>query len=579
MTPRKTLQIQRLADTDLAEREGFEPPLGCPKPDFESGAFDHSAISPERRIIADARAAAARALAIVMLALAAGCATVPPGQDYPREVSAALANPETTTLGRKLEPRAQAHPGLSAFGLIPRGNDGFVLRAQMAAAAEKTIDAQYFVFQNDDTGQFLLDALLRAANRGVRVRLLIDDTEAQGQDQRIAALAAHPNVDVRMFNPFWSRGGIPGVRQLEFVLGSARLNHRMHNKLFVIDNEIALAGGRNVGDEYFDTGKQLQFGDYDVFIIGPSVRKLSQSFDDYWNHMLAVPAAALWGTPTTERDLAEFERELRANRAEMKGSELERRVASGALLAELLDDQKKLVWARAEVIYDPPDKGAVTRGDRTGVLLSERLLTAASETRSELTIVTPYFVPGANGEKLLHDLRARGARVRILTNSLASTDVPLVHTGYMRYRVPLLEDGVEIYEVRPVPGLPERRGSGAPSAGPFALHAKVYVFDRTRLFVGSANFDRRSFRLNTEVGLLIDSPELSRQVLSRFESIAQPANSYVLALAPNGNPLQRLVWRTEEDGKLVEYTVEPGKDILRKIGTDVLALLPLEEQL
>jgi putative cardiolipin synthase len=529
-------------------------------------------------IIADARTLARRALALVILVVAAGCATIPPGQNFPRAPSTALADYDATTLGHRIEPRVAAHPGSSGFRLIARGNDGFVVRAQMAAAAEKTIDAQYMVFQKDDTGQFLLDALLRAADRGVRVRLLIDDTEAQGQDQQIAALAAHRNVDVRMFNPFWYRGGVPVARAFEFVLGAARLNHRMHNKLFVVDNEIALAGGRNVGDEYFDTGTQLQFGDYDVFVVGPSVRRLSQSFDEYWNNMLAVPAEALWGTPSSQRDLADFEGDLEAHRAKMRNTEIARRVASGALLADLIDNDSKLVWARAEVIYDPPDKMAVVKGDRMGVLLSDRLLAAAASTKRELTIVSPYFVPGASGEKLLHDLRARGVEVRVLTNSLASTDVPLVHTGYMKYRIPLLEDGVELFEVRPVQGAPERRES-APSAGPFALHAKVYVFDRQRLFIGSANFDRRSFRLNTEVGLLIDSPELSRQVLARFEQIAQPANSYVLSLMPDAGGSKHIVWRTQENGKIVEYKVEPGNDALKTLSTNVLALLPLDEQL
>ncbi|MEP6678066.1 MAG: phospholipase D-like domain-containing protein, partial [Betaproteobacteria bacterium] len=225
----------------------------------------------------------------LLAVLMAGCATAP-GADYPRKDSVALAQPAATTLGRKATARAAAHPGVSGFKLLPSGIDGYALRAQMADAAERTLDIQYFVIQNDDSGYLVMDALLRAAQRGVRVRLLIDDPQAQGQEAQIAALAAHSNIEVRLYNPFVYRGTLPALRWMELAVSAQRLNHRMHNKLYVADNALAVAGGRNVGDAYFESGKDLQFGDYDVYAMGPVVRQLSRSFDEYWNSPISVPS-------------------------------------------------------------------------------------------------------------------------------------------------------------------------------------------------------------------------------------------------------------------------------------------------
>jgi cardiolipin synthase C len=370
------------------------------------------------------------------------------------------------------------------------------------------------------------------------------------------------------------------VRWMELALSAPRLNHRMHNKLFIVDNSLAIAGGRNLGDPYFESGKDLQFGDYDVVALGPAVRALSHSFDAYWNSALAVTVEGLFGAAPAASALPDFERDLALHRTEMRGSDLERRSASGQPFKSLLAGTGSLVWANAEVIYDSPDKADVESGYAPGTLMRRKLIEASKDANSELIVVSPYFVPGEPGVRMLTSLRQRGVRVRVLTNSLASTDEPIVHSGYQRYRVPLLEEGVEISEVKPLPGKPQA-GSELKNAsgGQFALHAKVFVIDRKRIFIGSANFDRRSFHLNTEVGLLIDSPELARQVVERFDAIAQPANSYVLSLAAEPGALKRLTWRSEDDGRAVETTVEPGNDRVRELKVDLLSLLPLDELL
>ena len=578
---------QREARGIVAEREGFEPPNGCPLPDFESGAFDHSAISPELRIIAEhATARASRAprrcacafLAWFVLASAlalAGCATIP-GADYPRIESTALAHPEETALGASVAARVRAHNQLSAFHLIPSGNDGLILRAELADAAQRSLDVQYYVFQNDDSGQLLLDAILHAARRGVRVRMLIDDSAANGAEARIAAFAAHPNIEVRMFNPFRYRGSIEALRITEFLFGMSRLDYRMHNKLMIADGSIAMAGGRNVGDEYFGAGKSFSFGDYDVFAMGPIVRDCSRSFDEYWNSDLAIPVQALYpGAPTGDQ-LKAFERELAEHKYDTGFEDVVKSVSGGAPLDRYLVSDEGLAWARAEVIWDSPYKKWVDHGDEPGQLLRRRLLQEMHGVKRELTIVSPYFVPGQRGEDMLEDLVRRGVRVRVLTNSLESTDVPAVHVGYRKYRKELLEDGIELYEVRPVLGQPHEQDGviKAPSSGQFALHAKVYEFDGQRIFVGSANFDPRSFHLNTEIGLIIDSPELAKQVIERFNAIASPENSYVVALDDG-----KVVWRTEQDGRMVEHHTEPAQDRLKQAEVDLLSLLPIESQL
>lgn len=520
-------------------------------------------------------------LAAFCAVLVSACATMPPGANYPKIASTALANPEVTDVGRKVEAQAKAHPGLSGFRLFASGSDAFTLRAQMADRAQRTLDVQYFIFKDDDTGQLLMSAMLHAASRGVRVRVLMDDTEARGQDDRVTLLAASPNVEVRLYNPFYYRGPIALIRFAEFALTMSRLDYRMHNKLMVADNAIGVVGGRNVGDEYFDAGDAPQFGDYDVFAMGPIVRNLSKSFDAYWNSALSIPVRALFGNKPTGPKLQTMELQLSAHKEEMHQSDEERAIRTREPLAGILGGDSGIVWAKAEVLADSPDKASVEGGDTIGALFRRRLLEAAAEVKTEILIVSPYFIPGAKGEALLEKLRARGVRVRVLTNSLLSTDVVAVHAGYRPYRVPLLEAGVELYEVKPLPGKPQPRGGllKSPSSGEFSLHAKAFVFDRKRIFIGSANFDRRSLHLNTEIGLMIDSPELAQQVVTRFDTIANAANSFVLALEDDATGQHHLVWKSIRDGRPVVYETEPGDDRWRKFLVDLYGWLPIEDQL
>lgn len=430
----------------------------------------------------------------------------------------------------------------------------------------------------------MTDALLRAADRGVRVRVLIDDGDTLEGDEQIAVLEAHPQIEIRIFNPFAYRGHSELFRAVEFAFSASRLDYRMHNKLMVVDNAIALIGGRNIGDQYFQVDIDSQFGDDDVFSAGPIVKRLSKTFDEFWNCAIAIPVEGLANGKQTGAALEAYRKTLDEHRRQVKadGTDYASRVATGEPLAGMISGRLPLVWAHAQLVYDSPEKKRVLDGEMVGKLMHRSVAQAAGSVQSELLIVTPFFIPGDAGMQMFEDLRRRGVRVRVLTNSLESTPELFAHSGYMHYRLPLLEDGVELYEVRALLG--SARGSGeafaATRSGNYALHAKLFVFDRKKLYVGSMNFDQRSRSLNTEIGLIIDSPELAEQTAARFESIVAPANSYRLTLLTDGvDSSSHLVWLTQENRVAVEYDREPARSDWERIKVNFLSLVPLDNEL
>jgi putative cardiolipin synthase len=534
----------------------------------------------------------AASIEIALIALVAvsltGCAMLPPGSDFPKLASVALAHPESTQLGAQFATAARKHQGNSGFRIITVGVDGFLMRAQLIDAAEQTLDLQYYIFRGDETGRMLSNALLRAADRGVRIRVLVDDGDTIAGDEQIMALDSHPLIEVRIFNPFRYRGHDETLRNTEFVFNRSRLDYRMHNKLLVADNAVALIGGRNIGNQYFQMDPESQFADDDVFAAGPIAARLSATFDEYWNSAFAIPAEAFAGdTPTSVAPVGNRDRAHTNPRKELEtlqtdGIDYMTLVATGEPYEGMMSGRLPLVWTHAQLICDSPDKKNVERGAFAGRLMTKGVAVTTSAVQSELLMVTPYFIPADDEFQILKDLRQRNVRVRILTNSLESSAELSAQSGYLRYRVPLLEDGVELYEVRSLLG--NARGSGQTVVvsryGNYALHAKLFVFDRQKILIGSMNFDQRSKRLNTEVGLIIDSPELAQQTAARFEAMVQPANSYALALRRTGpSGRSQLVWQTEEDGRPVEYTQEPARSGWQRFKLKLLSLLPLGREL
>jgi len=495
--------------------------------------------------------------------LFAGCASVP--KDDPRTVSTAFQDHAGTALGRYVDQAAARHPGESGFAIIRRGKIAFTARAAFAELAEKTLDLQYYIWEPDATGRLLAERLVHAADRGVRVRLLLDDMTFKGRDPALAALDAHPNIEIRMVNPFAQRS----ARGLEFLTNFQRLNHRMHNKTLVMDNALAIVGGRNVGDHYFEVHTNANFRDLDVAAGGPVVREISSVFDRFWNGHWSVPISALVDRPATQADLQAARTTLRALiAADNYPYPIDQDAAEfKSLLKHEID---KFVWAPGHLVWaDPAEIAATGRTTQMPELLYRRL----GRLDTELLIESPYFVPRDRAIERLKELHDQGVRVRVLTNSLASNDVLAAHGGYADRRKQVLRSGVALYELRADAGVIKKRIAffGAKAA----LHAKVLVFDRKDVFIGSLNLDPRSSDINTEAGLYVESPELAAQVVAWMDEGVLPENSYRVRLDADGT----LSWVTKDDGKERVYHHDPESTAWQRFTAGFIGLLPIEDQL
>jgi putative cardiolipin synthase len=497
--------------------------------------------------------------AFVALCLAAAlgaCST--PRLDVPRPASQAWSHPGETVLGRGFAEQLRAYGGQSGFNLLVSGMEAFSIRAALAASAERTLDLQYYILSEDTTTQLLLYRVLRAAQRGVRVRLLIDDLFALGRDFDLATFSAHPNIEVRVFNPFLNRGRLGLSQLLELVGDGARLNRRMHNKLWIADNAAAVVGGRNLGDEYFDAHGELNFADLDVLSAGPIVQELSRNFDDYWNSEWAVPIETFVSTPPGTGSVVQFERAWEARLESFRDTDYARALREVGLGLALRSGQLPLTPARADAVYDaPPKLSGQGAGESPGAIyLRMRPLVEAA--RRELLLISPYFIPNEQGIGVLSALARRGVRVRILTNSLASTDYfPLAHAGYARWRTRLVAAGLELYEMRPeLPSAVRSREPGRSSSA--YLHTKAIVIDREHAILGSMNLDPRSRVHDTQVALFLESRELGGRVGTLFDEAVRPALAFRVQLAKTEQDQTALVWITEEDGKEVRHDREPA---------------------
>ena len=517
----------------------------------------------------------ARALvALVLLLCIGGCATVDL-REVPRTPSFAYDTPTTTRLGKAVYAEAAKHAGQSAFRVIESGLAGFAARVALIDAAQHTLDLQYYLMEGE-SADLIAERLLAAADRGVRVRVLVDDLGQYGSESTLAALSSHPRIEMRTFNPILMRGPAMALVALEYAVRGVQLNRRMHNKLFVADNAVALIGGRNIGDAYFEAPGPIDFQDLDVVAAGPIVRSLSASFDDYWNSKYAVPVQALMLHPPGAEDVREARAKLAAARDANRDTTYGRAERMSRLGRDVADGRFAATWAHARVLADSPRKVDPLRDDDGTRRIADELLPALAAVKQELLIVSPYVVPDDEAMSAIRAAARRGARVRILTNSLATTDMPLAHAGYAAARDALLDAGVELYELKPL-ATPFTRGrSHAPSSGSrTALHAKAEVLDRRYVFLTSMNLDQRSINLNTEVGLWIDSPELAREITRRFDEAVRPHNSYHVVRTPDG----RLAWLTERDGRARRYDDEPDTTPAQRLRARLAHLLPIEGEL
>ncbi|MBW2242082.1 MAG: phospholipase D family protein [Deltaproteobacteria bacterium] len=518
----------------------------------------------------------ARFLLAPLLLLLTGCVHADLGDPRLRPKSRAFAHPEETDAGRELRPQFEAHPDASGLYVLRSGLDAFVARILMVDAAEKAIDVQYYIFHDDVTGRFLFSRLLAAADRGVRVRLLLDDLGSPGLDRLLAAAQVHPQMEIRLFNAM-ARGPLPGLaRMLDLLSRPRRLNHRMHNKMLTIDGLAAVVGGRNVGDEYFDAAPGVNFADLDLLAFGPVLGELGETFDQYWNAEFVSPIAGWSSLRAEPAALDALRAELLAHEEAQVGTRYAERLGSSTLYQDAKAGKLELLWAPTRAVADLPEK-IVARGEALEeTLLSKRLGSFFDEVDSELMIVSPYFIPRDSGVEFLANATGRGVRARILTNSLAATDVSAVHAGYKGYRVPMLEAGVELYELKGTgKGVRRAKRSGLFGSSSASLHAKTFLFDREIVFIGSANLDPRSIDLNTEMGLVVHSPELAEEQRAAFERITSPEFSWYLRLDDDGE----LLWEGSDGGESQTLHQEPGTSWWQRFKVSLLSLLPIQGQL
>jgi putative cardiolipin synthase len=438
-----------------------------------------------------------------------------------------------------------ARPGQSACVLLDSGPIALQARAVLADEARRSIDLQTYIYDDDEAGIVLMDRLRAAAEHGVRVRLLIDDNGLASDECMPLLLDALPNAEVRVFNPYRFRPRWTRPLQLPFELG--RLNHRMHNKLYVVDEAAAVIGGRNLGDHYFDKDEAVNFTDLDVLLLGPVARDAQASFEQYWNSDLAVPLAEAMGRRDAEDARERIERYARTERF----TELQQSYQPTQLRKLLAGSDNVVHWATTRIVADDPRKACERRRRRAHQVVYDALKTTWDDAKIEVLAATAYFVPGRRGASDLIRLRRRGVLVRILTNSLASNDVATVHAGYARYRRPLLRAGVELFEYQLFGNRPRHRRSASSHS---SLHSKTIVIDRRRAWVGSFNIDLRSIRLNTEVAVLLESETLALDLAARIERDLRPDRSWCVKMTKVTHVLR---WLGEKNGNQLARSHEP----------------------
>jgi cardiolipin synthase C len=486
-------------------------------------------------------------VALVAL-LAAGCASLP--QEVERLRTQALKDPGETTLGR-LVAAAQPDPERSGFRLVPSGARAYAARLALIERAERTLDLQYYSVERDALTRALFVAIRAGAERGVRVRLLVDDLSAVQIHDGLARFASHPNVEVRLFNPLPQGWTNPVARYLLAAADLSRITRRMHNKLFIADNALAITGGRNLGAAYFRTESDRSFVDLDVLVGGPAVQRLSRVFDWYWNSELSYP-----GSTAVKRSAHE------AHDAPPALPD------SAAVDAPFDVTGARLVWAPARVLNDWAIKVESDGRPAERTMIFDDVLATLRRAERAVTIVSPYVIPGDELTGVLRQLTARGVHVRVLTNSLASTDVPAVHGAYARHRDELLGLGIELHELRALPG--QRSGflGSSGSSSRSTLHAKAIVIDGHVLFVGSMNLDPRSAYQNTEIGVLIDSAELGAELLRVADQAMSPENSYEVRVTERGT----IEWVARGSDGPERFTHDPDAGFWKRTAARFLGL-------
>jgi len=514
-------------------------------------------------------------ITLFAVALLAAC-VAPPIKQIEKQPSFSLEQPESTELGQLFSPVVTSHPGESGFLLLDKGEDALLWRGALTDAAIKTLDAQYYIWHDDNVGTIAAERLLKAAKRGVRVRVLLDDFSLNTEPQYLVHLDAHPNIEIRVYNPLGAKYGSQVIRAFAILRDFRRLNRRMHNKVFIADGSIAIVGGRNIGDEYYDMHAEFNFRDRDILSAGPVVNDASRSFDAYWNSVWSIPIQNMIHLESEPDQRKQYYRELHEYAAHPENFPFRFYEALDEMQKKLYQLPDHLLWGKAILVYDIPGKNKdpdrVDAFGESGKILTE----VALQTEQEIIAETPYLYLMQGTFEAIDQLHQRGVRIRVLTNSLASTDMIAIFAPYSKQRPEIVRRGVELYEMMHSPKIQETIIDRFPliEQDPYlSLHAKTAVFDRKAVFIGSFNLDPRSTHLNTEVGLLIYSEPLAEQVVSIMEEDFKPENSYQLNLTEN----DKIRWNAIKDDQTIVLEKEPDTTFSQRLKLFFYSLLPLTQ--
>lgn len=506
-------------------------------------------------------------LLISLSAVLFGCSSLPALQDRSQTWAYSKEQVADTYFAQALAPLEQQY-GAEKSAIFPliEADEAFAARMLLAKYAQRSLDVQYYIWQPDMTGIMLFEALHEAADRGVRVRVLLDDNNTTHTDAVLAGLNSHPNIEVRLFNPFMLRQ----PRWWGFLTDFSRLNRRMHNKSFTADNTLTIIGGRNIGDEYFGATDDVLFADLDVLSAGAAVQDVSTDFDRYWHSASAHPFERIvsLNNAVTLTALREQSAHIAASAGAQQYIESLR---ESPFISQLEQRNVNFEWLNVRMVSDDPRKGLGQAKKES--LLIQQLQDIIGNPQVDVELISPYFVPTEAGVEAFAWLVRKGVEVKVLTNSLAATDVTAVHAGYAKRRPALLQSGVTLYEMQRHPTQVKRlkkkkRFLGSSGS---SLHAKTFSVDRQHVFIGSFNFDPRSANLNTELGFVIDSPRLAQRINQAFYDEI-PAHAYHVKALPSG----RIYWTEQQNEGVKTYTSEPNSSLWRRATVRVLSWLPIE---
>ena len=504
-----------------------------------------------------------------------GCSTLPKHKIESIPETTLQVDTAQTTLAQIIQPLQEQHPDLTGYLVLFEPLEALATRLSLIDKAEKRLDLQYYIWDNDKVGSLALHALIRAADRGVKIRLLIDDNNAKSTEGIFLALAQHPNIEVKLFNPYRFRK----YRALDMILDLKRINRRMHNKSFIADHQVALIGGRNMTNQYYNVSDNYQFSDVDVMLVGTAVKDISHSFDEYWSHEYAYKVQEVVNQSAHHLSYESLKRQLDEHYERVTVQNYMDLTSNSQAIDSLMSRDIQLDWVKAEVVKDSPDK--IKSKAKKKEHLNFQLIQHLEQPEKNVDLISAYFVPEKKGAKMLTDLTKDGVKVRVLTNSFKANDVAVVHAFYGKYRQNLLEHGVQLYEFLPAlnkndldkntEDLAKKAKVSIKGLSRSSLHAKLMALDEKQVFIGSFNFDPRSAYLNTEIGVLLNSPPLAQAVHTTMD---ENLSKYAYKLVLDAN--KKITWQRQTPQGPVIYTKEPRMKWWQRAGIKMLSWLPIE---